>query len=104
MKQVALKYLPGDECWVRGQDRVCIIENVTIGKDQKGAIEYTYIWYNLDAGVDVTEVWNDGYFGPEDIGKTVFDSYEELIKAFPEDFPYENTDEKFRRELYEWLG
>lgn len=88
MKTVEVKYVPGNTCWVRGQYRECIIENVVLEKD-----DITYNWYNLDVGYDVTEVWDDGYFSSEDIGKTVFDSLEELEKAFPEDFDFGDEDE-----------
>jgi hypothetical protein len=81
MKTVELNYLPGDKCWVKGQRFECIIEDVVIG--QNGI---TYNWYNLDIGYDTCEVWDDGYFTAEDIGKTVFNSLEDYEKAFPEDF------------------
>lgn len=83
MKTVEVKYMPGDTCWVRGQYRECIIENVVLEKDG-----ITYNWYNLDVGYDITEVWDDGCFTGEDLGKTVFDTLEELEKAFPEDFDF----------------
>ena len=88
MRTVEVKYAPGDTCWVRGQYRECIIENVTIEKD-----DITYNWYNLDVGYDITEVWDDGYFSEEDIGETVFDTLEEYEKAFPEDFDFGDEDE-----------
>ena len=88
MKTVEVKYMPGDTCWVRGQYRECIIENVVLEKDG-----ITYNWYNLDVGYNITEVWDDGYFSSEDLGKTVFDSLEELEKAFPEDFDFGDEDE-----------
>ena len=83
MKTVEVKYMPGDTCWVKGQYRECIIESVVLEKDG-----ITYNWYNLDVGYDITEVWDDGYFTGEDIGKIVFDTLEELEKAFPEDFDF----------------
>lgn len=86
MKIVELRYLPGDEVWVKGETRVCYIDQVILNKEHNGDIFTTYTWYNLDIGVDVTEVWNEGDFTPEDIGKTVFDSIEEYQKAFPEEF------------------
>jgi hypothetical protein len=74
MKKLELAYLPGDEVYVRGQDRTCFIENVSIRKIDKAVgtftREVTYEWYNLDVGVDCTEVWDDGYFTEDDIGKT----------------------------------
>lgn len=87
MKTVEVKYMPGDTCWVKGQYRECIIENVVLEKDG-----ITYNWYNLDVGYDITEVWDDGYFTGDDICKTVFDTLEELEKAFPEDFDFGEED------------
>ena len=81
MKTVELKYMPGDECWVRGQFRACYIESISL--DEQGV---TYNWVNYEHGVDVTEVWDDGCFTAKAIGTEVFDSLEELEKAFPEDF------------------
>ena len=95
MKKLELAYLPGDEVYIRGQDRTCFSENVNIRKIDKAdgtfTREVTYEWYNLDVGVDCTEVWDDGYFTEDAIGKTVFDSMEELEKAWPDyyDFRYE---------------
>lgn len=83
MKNFELNYLPGDTCWVRGQYRQCIIESIVIDNDG-----ITYNWYNLDVGVDITEVYDDGYFTKGDIGKTVFDTLEEYEKSFPEDFDF----------------
>lgn len=88
MKQFEVAFAPGDTCWVRGQTRECIIEEITINET---GIMYT--WYNLDIGYDTTEVWDDGCFSSEDIGKTVFNSLEELEKAFPEDFDFGDEDE-----------
>lgn len=82
MKTVELNFLPGDKCWVRGQRFECIIESVVIEEHN----EITYNWYNLDIGYDTCEVWDDGDFTDEDIGKTVFSSLEEWEKTFPEDF------------------
>ena len=84
MKTVELKYMPGDECYIRGQDRACYIESIHI--TQHDGIDY--IWCNYDYGVDCTEVWDDGIFTSDDIGVTVFDSMAELEKAFPNDFGY----------------
>lgn len=80
--------MPGDTCWVKGQYRECIIESVILEKDG-----ITYNWYNLDVGYDITEVWDDGDFSNADIGKTVFDTLEELEKAFPEDFDFGDADD-----------
>lgn len=88
MKTIEVKYLPGDTCWVRGQMRPCIIEDIIVNEQNT-----TYNWYNLDVGYDTSEVWDDGYFTNKDIGKTVFDTLEEYEKACPEDFYYEDDEE-----------
>jgi hypothetical protein len=86
MKTIELHFTPGDECYVKGQTRTCYIDQVIISKKNNGEPDITYTWYNLDFGVDVTELWDEGDFSPEDIGKTVFTSIEEYQKACPEDF------------------
>ena len=88
MKTVDLKYMPGDECYIRGEDRTCYIENISIRRDSNGNLDITYEWCNYEYGVDCTEVWADGYFTPADIGVKVFDSMEELEKAWPEHYDY----------------
>ena len=92
MKTVLLRYIPGDEVYIKGQDRTCYIENVSIRKnDRTRTLDITYEWYNLDVGVDCTEVWDDGYFTEDEIGRFVFDSMKELMKAFPEDFDHDSS-------------
>lgn len=88
MKTIEVKYLPGDICWVKGQMRPCIIEDIIVNEQNT-----TYNWYNLDVGYDTSEVWDDGYFTNKDIGKTVFDTLEEYEKACPGDFYYEDDEE-----------
>ena len=83
MKTVELKYMPGDECYIRGQDRTCYIESIHITSDG-----IDYVWCNYYYGVDCTEVWDEGCFTADDIGVTVFDSMAELEKAFPEYFDF----------------
>lgn len=95
MKIVELRYLPGDEVWIKGESRVCYIDQVILNKEHNGNIFTTYTWYNLDIGVDVTEVWNEGDFTPEDIGKTVFSTYKELADAYPEEYKVEYNGDEF---------
>lgn len=83
MKNFELHYQPGDKVWIRGQYRECIIDFIVIDQN-----DITYNWYNLDVGVDITEVYDDGYFTVEDIGKTVFNSLREYEEHYPEDFEY----------------
>lgn len=84
MKNFELDYLPGDEVWVKGQNRISIIDQVILGKTDKGEIDVIYTWCNYDYGPDLTEVWDDGEFTPEDIGVNVFDTYEEYQEKCPE--------------------
>jgi hypothetical protein len=92
MKTLEFHFLPGDECWVKGQYRVCYIEDVLITTTTEGSPHIMYTWYNLDIGVDVTETWDEGDFCTEDIGKTVFCSLDDYKKACPEDFEFDEYD------------
>ena len=85
-KQVELKYFPGDKCWVYGQNSVCHIDDVRIERGSDKKLSITYTWHNLDESYELSEIWDEGDFKDTDIGKTVFDTYEDLIKAFPEDY------------------
>ena len=87
MKNFELHYQPGDKVWIRGQYRECIIDFIVIDQN-----DITYNWYNLDVGVDITEVYDDGYFTVEDIGKSVFNSLREYEEHYPEDFEYPEYD------------
>lgn len=44
----------------------------------------SFTWVQYDVGVDITELWDEGDFDIEDIGKTVFLSREEAEKALAE--------------------
>lgn len=85
METVTLKYMPGDKCYVYGQNRTCYIESISITEQ-----DIFYFWCNYDVGVDCTEVWDEDCFTAKDIGVTVFDSMEELQKTFSslDDFDY----------------
>lgn len=43
-----------------------------------------FSWAQYDIGVDITELWDEGEFTIEEIGKTVFLSREEAEKALKE--------------------
>ena len=53
-----------------------IIEKITV--DETGIC---FEWVQYEYGVDITEVWDDGYFDYDDIGKTVFLTSEEAEAA-----------------------
>lgn len=52
------------------------IEEIRI--DENGIM---FCWVQYDVGVDITEVWDDGEFMLEDIGKKVFLTREEKEQA-----------------------
>ncbi len=43
-----------------------------------------FSWVQYDVGVDITELWDEGEFDIEEIGKTVFLTLEEAEKALAE--------------------
>ena len=43
-----------------------------------------FSWVQYDVGVDITELWDEGEFDIEEIGKTVFLTREEAEKALAE--------------------
>lgn len=49
--------------------------------DGKGGVEILFEWASYDVGVDVTELWDEGDFSIDEIGKTVFLTREEAQKA-----------------------
>lgn len=49
--------------------------------DKQGIIFY---WAQYEYGVDVTELWDDGYFSIDEIGKTVFPIREQAEQAMKE--------------------
>lgn len=81
MKTVELKYLPGDACYIKGHNKACYIDSIFIDTD-----EVTYNWYSLTVDYDT------GCFTNDAIGNTVFDSFEELDKAFPNYFYFDEED------------
>lgn len=80
-KTIKLAYLPGDEVWIKGQDRVCIIDNISINKNDVGNLQVIYEWCNFDYGPDLIEVWDNGYFTDEDVDKITFKSFSEFEQA-----------------------
>ena len=56
-----------------------VIESISV--DRRGLC---YEWCKYDYGVDETEVWDYGTFRDDDIGKTVFLSFEDFERALAE--------------------
>jgi len=69
---VVLPFKVGDTVWIAGDKFPAEIERIIIDAD---GISFEYVEY--DRGRELTEVWDDGSFKPEDIGKTVFLTQEE---------------------------
>ena len=53
-------------------------------KEANGGYDIIFEWASYDVGVDVTELWDDGNFSVDEIGKTVFLTREEAQKALKE--------------------
>lgn len=67
----------GDRVWIVGHRFPAVIDEITINI-QDGI---TFNWSEHDEGPELTELWDDGWFTPEDIGKTVFLTREEAEAA-----------------------
>ena len=66
----------GDTVYIVGENRPAEIEEIRI---TPRGIFFEYV--QLDRGYEVTEVWDEGSFCPEDIGKDVFLTIEERNDA-----------------------
>lgn len=77
-KTIELPCYIGDTIYlaVEGYHDSAVIDEIHI--DEQGI---TFTWVQYEVGVDVTECWDDGYFDIDDIGKTVFLTREDAIKA-----------------------
>lgn len=69
---VVLPFKVGGTVWIAGDKFPAEIERIIIDAD---GISFEYVEY--DRGYELSEVWDDGSFKPEDIGKTVFLTQEE---------------------------
>ncbi len=62
----------GDTVYIIDNDRHWAqIDMMRIYNEHNGSKKIVFEWVQLDVGVDVTEVWDDGEFDMEEIGKTV---------------------------------
>ena len=78
-EQERLLILPckaGDTVWIKGDRFPAEIERISITEN---GINFEYVEY--EKGFEITEVWDEGVFDVEDIGKTVFLTYEEAETA-----------------------
>ena len=67
----------GDTVYISGDRFAAEIEQIVI--DSTHGI--TFEWTEYDRGPEETEVWDTGWFVPEDIGKTVFLTREEAERT-----------------------
>lgn len=78
-EQERLLILPckaGDTVWIKGDRFPAEIERISITEN---GINFEYVEY--EKGFEIIEVWDEGVFDVEDIGKTVFLTYEEAETA-----------------------
>ncbi|MBQ8144319.1 MAG: hypothetical protein IJ042_05950 [Butyricicoccus sp.] len=69
----------GDVVWIKKHRFPAEIENICLDKD---GFCFEYVEY--ERSPEVTELWDNGCFAIEEIGKTVFLSREEAEKALEE--------------------
>ncbi len=98
-------------------DRVYIIDNdrhwaqidmIHIYNEHNGSKKIVFEWVQLDVGVDVTEVWDEGEFDIKEIGKTILlekvhnERIQQLIRE--ENLRYAQWEEESERRLAELKG
>lgn len=71
----------GDTVYFTNDDPRCSAEIDGIHIDEQGV---HFGWVQYDVGVDITELWDEGEFDIDEIGKTVFLTFEEFEKALAE--------------------
>lgn len=71
----------GDTVYFTNDDPHCSAEIDGIHIDEQGI---HFGWVQYDVGVDITELWDEGEFDIDEIGKTVFLIFEEFEKALAE--------------------
>lgn len=77
---VVLPCKAGDEVYIPGHRLAAQIDEITIDATNGVVLN----WSEYEAGPELTELWDDGWFTPEDFGKTVFLTREEAEKALEE--------------------
>ena len=84
---VVLPCKVGDLVYISGHKYVAQIDEVTINAMDG----ITLNWSEYDRGPELTELWDDGWFTPDDIGKTVFLTREEADAALKGDSNDDNS-------------
>lgn len=78
---VVLPCKAGDLVYIPGHRLAAQIDEITIDATN-GVI---LCWSEYEAGPELTELWDDGWFTPEDVGRTVFLTREEAEAALKEE-------------------
>ena len=78
---IVLPVKPGDTVYFdnTGHHDSAEIDGIHIDEN-----DIAFSWVQYDVGVDITELWDEGEFDIEEIGKTVFLTPEEAEKALKE--------------------
>lgn len=75
----------GDNVYIVDNDRHWAeIDTIRIYNEHNGSQKIVYEWAQYDKSLELTEVWDDGEFDIDDIGKTVFVEgiHDDKIKEF----------------------
>lgn len=83
-RMIELKFEINDIVYIKGERFPCEIDLISLDPQDPETLQYS--WTSYDRGPEETEVWNDGTFMDDDIGKTVFATYEELAEAYPSEY------------------
>ena len=97
----------GDYVYIIDNDRHWAkIDTIRIYDEHNGKQKIVYKWAQYDVGVDITELWDEGEFDSEEIGKTILlekehdEKIKELIDAENKKFEaWEQECERRRQEL-----
>lgn len=97
----------GDYVYIIDNDRHWAkIDTIRIYDEHNGKQKIVYEWAQYDVGVDITELWDEGEFDSEEIGKTILlekehdEKIKELIDAENKKFEaWEQECERRRQEL-----
>ena len=97
----------GDYVYIIDNDRHWAkIDTIRIYDEHNGKQKIVYEWAQYDVGVDITELWDEGEFDSEEIGKTILlekehdEKIKELLDSENKKFEaWEQECERRRQEL-----
>ena len=99
----------GDYVYIIDNDRHWAkIDTIRIYDEHNGKKKIVYKWAQYDGGVDITELWDEGEFDSEEIGKTILleKEHDEKIKALidAENKKFEAWEQECERRRQELRG